>query len=61
MTWVLELIDEQKCYWKEDAIKAVLPMHEVEIICMIPLCDTRLEDQLIWRYNKDRKFSVKLA
>ena len=61
MTWVLELIDEKKCYWKEDAIKAVLPMHETEIICMIPLCDTRPEDQLIWHYNKDRKFSVKLA
>ena len=56
MTWVLELIDEKKCYWKEDAIKAVLPMHETEIICMIPLCDTRPEDQLIWHYNKEKNF-----
>ena len=61
MSFVHELIDNDRGYWKEGLVKEIFLPCDAETILSIPLCRSWPDDKLIWHYNSNGKFSVKSA
>ena len=59
--WVSDLIDPVYKTWREDVIDQVFYYFEAAIIKNIPLYCSIQEDVLIWPFNPNGEYSVKLG
>ena len=59
--WVSDLIDPINRTWKEDMLDRFFYDFEAATIKNIPLCRSIQEDVLIWPFNSDGEYSVKLG
>ena len=58
---VSDLINARVGYWRESIIKKVFVPCDVDTILSIPLCTSWPRDKLIWHFESNEKFSVRLA
>ena len=58
---VAELIDKVNGVWNEPVVRSWFLPCDAEIIFSLPLCQSWPEDQLIWHFFADGKFSIKSA
>jgi len=61
VSFVHELIDNDRGYWKEGLVKEIFLLCDAETILSILLCKSWPDDKLIWHYNSNGKFLVKSA
>ncbi|KAL4354441.1 hypothetical protein GQ457_06G018800 [Hibiscus cannabinus] len=56
---VADLIDHSSRRWKRDIIENLFDEDQASRICNIPLSITRLNDEIVWRYDGSGIYSVK--
>lgn len=59
--WVSDLIDPTNRTWREDVLDRIFYDFEAAIIKNIPLCHSIQEDVMIWPFNLDEEYFVKLG
>ena len=58
---VSELINLEILAWKSELIISIFHRDDAEAICKIQLSQRHVVDSIIWSYNKNGNFSIKLA
>lgn len=56
---VSELIDDELKMWNQDLVRSIFDSFEAEQLVNIPLSNRLPEDQFIWHFTKDGRYTVK--